>query len=186
MTIPYRKKEPMNIPDEVGLVIAMLRDDLLNHKLKHVVPHENIIRKSAETFLELPAIVVEKVGSEKMLTAEPLPPDGRLGYQWGAEIQIDCVAPRDIFTYYPPPDPGELGTDETRYDGAENFLRVPAWIVFAILSENREGYSDNAGLTIDDIQPTSYVYEAGGYNGVSDLWAISQTFMFTFEMEVEP
>lgn len=186
MTVPYRKKLPMNIPDEVGLVIAMLRNDLLNHKLKHVVPHDHIIRKSKElTFLQLPAILIEKVGSVEMLKSEPLPPDGKLGYQWQADIKIDCICNLDEVSYYPPPEPGEVEKDETRFEGAENFLRIPAWIVYAIMSENREGYTDSL-LTIDDIQPTGYEYVPGDYDGVADLWAISQTFTIWFEMEAEP
>jgi len=186
MTEPYRKKEATKIPDEVGLVIAMLRDDLINHKLKHVVPHKNIIRKKAETFLELPAILVEKIGSLEMLSSEPLPPDARLGYYWQAEMTVTCVCPEDIYTYYPPAPPGEVEPEETKFDGAENFLRVPAWLVYTILSENREGYTDpETGLMIDDIQPVSFLYMAGDYRGVSDLWAITQTFNIKFEMEAQ-
>jgi hypothetical protein len=185
MTIPYWQKEPITIPDEVGLLISLLQDPLRNHKLLHVVSKDNILRKKPETFVELTSILVKKVGFENMIKNEPLPPDGTPGYAWESQMEFHLIGHRDGYINYPPPPPGQPDSGETRWDGAENYLQVMAWLVHTILSENRQLQSEAyPSFNIDDIQPVGYEYNDYGYDGTKDVWAIILRYKVSFEMVV--
>lgn len=188
MTLPeYYKKEPIKIPDEAGVVISLLQNDLLNHRLKHVVPHENIFKEEPDQWNMFPAIYVRKVAQSTMVNNEALGEDYEtgdesIGFVWDADILFDFVAHVESLFNYPPIElVGDL--EENRYKHAKNCLPVMHWIVHTILSENRK-YTDPDDATFqwDLIQPGDFALIDGGYGAVRDVWAIQALYRFRFEM----
>lgn len=177
------QKEAITIPDEVGLIVEALNDDLRNHKLKHIMNLENIVTKAPETWDELPAIYVKKVGFTSLMRQEALP-SGGIGDIWESVIEIHLITSDDSYINYPPPDPGELDDESTRRNGAENVLNVMKWIIHTFLAENTVFTSSTIPtFQWDDNQPVSYEIVDGGYTN-RDIWAIILTYRFHFEMEM--
>lgn len=189
MAIPYYKKEATKIPDEVGLVINLLTNDLLNHRLKHVVPHAHIIREEPDVWKIFPAIYVRKVAQPTMVNSVSLGEDydsgeEQIGNIWSADILFDLVAHVNTLFNYPPIElVGDL--EENRYKHAKNCLPVMHWILHTILSNNRK-YTDPDDATFhwDTIMPMDYGLIDGGYGRVRDAWAIQALYRFQFEMVV--
>ena len=184
---PYYKKEPIKIPNEAGLVISLLQNDLLNHRLKHIVPHDQIIKEEPDKWTQFPAIYVRKVGQSTMVNNETLGEDydtgeEQIGFVWSADILFDLVAHVNTIFNYPP-----IATDgdnpDNRYQHAKNCLPVMHWIVHTILSENKK-YTDPDDSTFqwDTIEPAGFELIDGGYNGSRDVWAILALYRFQFEI----
>jgi hypothetical protein len=185
---PYYKKEVIKIPDEVGLVISLLNDDLLNHRLSHLVPHDQVIREHPNSWVQFPAIYVRKIANTSLVTESSLGEDydtGEevLGSVWSADIALDIVAHVNTEFNYPPIElVGDL--EEYRYKHAKNCLPVLQWIVNSVLHENRH-YTDPSGSTLqfDTAEMVGYNLIDGGYSGVRDVWALQVVYRMQFEME---
>lgn len=177
------QKEAIVIPDELGLIVEALRDDLRNHKLKHIMNLENIVTKSPETWDEFPAIYVMKSGFVSMMRQEAMP-GGGIGNIWESEFQFHLITSDDSYINYPPAAPGELDDESTRHDGAENVLNVMQWLIHTFFSENTK-YVSSAIPTFqwDDVQPVGYELVDGGYT-TRDIWAIILIYRFHFEVEM--
>jgi len=176
------QKEAVEIPDICKLIRQLLIDDLRNHKLKHLVPHEKIIPNFEGTFEELPCILIQHVGETNMLKEEAIP--GGTGSTWTSAVEITIICTDDAYCNYPPHEPGELDDGSTRFDGAEKVLNTIYWILYRTLSENRRGYEADFLDTYqwDDIRPVGFEMIPGGYNGERDLWALILAWEFDQEI----
>ena len=181
-SLSYFKREELVIIDVPDLVRQLFIDDLRNHLLKHIVSHDKITTNHQGTWQELPAIYIHEMESIPISTNEAIP--GGVGDTWSSTIQIDLITSDDSYCNYPPPEAGELDTDDTKYDGAEKVLNVIKEIVKATLAESREGYTSDS---ISDFQWDNNELQGsnlveGGYDGVSDIWAIEMTYRFNLEV----
>lgn len=187
VALRYYQKEPIKIPDEADLVIKLLKTDLRNHRLKHIVDFKNIIKEAPVRWTDYPGIYVRKVDHVAMVQNELLDVDEdsgveSIGYVWQADIQIDFVAHVKTMFYYPPHEIDGY-VEENRYQHAKNCLPVLHWIVHAILAENRK-YTDpdDATFQFDTVDPGPFANIDGGYDGVRDVWAIQALYRMQFEM----
>jgi hypothetical protein len=185
--IPDFQKESIKIPDEAGLAIALLRDDLRNHRLKHIVPNNHIVKESpTDRWTLLPGIYVRKVANLGIINGEQLAEndDGTIdyGYIWMADLQFDLIAHAKTSFYYPPKEIfGEL--EENRYKHAKNCLPVIHWILHATLSENRKfSLPADPDFKWDTVEAGPFELVDGGYDGARDVWAIQALYRFQFEM----
>ncbi len=187
--IAYRLKEAIPIPDEVDLVIKLLENNLLNHRLKHILPLTNILKEQPSQWKEFPGMYIRKVSNVTMVEAQSLGEDydtglEKIGSVWQCDIAFDIVAHvKTIFNYPPVVTDGEANS--VRYEHAKNCLPVLHTILHTILSENRQ-YVDPDGSTLqwDSVEPVDYGLVDGGYAGARDVWAIQVLYRFQFEMEV--
>ncbi len=176
------QKEEISIPDTPDLVRQLLIDDLRNHLLKHVVPHEKIITAYQATWGELPGIYIKEVEYIPMLQEEAIP--GGVGSTWTSIIEIHLISSDDSYTNYPLPNAGELDADETRFNGAEKVLNVIKNLVYRTIAENRENYASDTIPTFvwDDNKLLSSTLLDGGYDGDLDNWAIIMAYQFDMEI----
>jgi hypothetical protein len=179
------------IVDEVDLVIKLIKTDLLNHRLKHILPFNNIYKEQPLNWKDFPGIYIRKVSNVTMVQTESLGEDydtglEKIGNVWQCDIAFDIVAHVKTIFNYPPTETDEA--DSVRYEHAKNCLPVLHKVLHAILSENRT-YLDPDGSTLqwDFVEPVPNGYNLidGGYNGARDVWAIQVLYRFQFEMEVQ-
>jgi len=177
------QKDAITIPDELGLIVEALNDDLRNHKLKHIMDLENIVTKAPETWDELPAIYVRKSAFATLMRQEALP-SGGIGNIWESDFEFHLITSDDSYINYPPADAGELDDESTRHDGAENVLNVMQWLIHTFFSENTV-YASSTIPTFqwDDVQPVGYELVDGNYS-TRDIWAIILVYRFHFEVEM--
>lgn len=182
MAVPYYKKEAIDIPDLPGLVRQLLIDPLRNHMLYRIVPEDKIVLHYEGTWQELIGIYIKETSMTPILTEEAIP--GGIGSTWEATIEIHIITSDDSYCNYPPPDPGEAPDDSTRFDGAENVLKVLKQLVYRTIAENKKGYESDILATFqwDNANLVSGEMIDGGYDGVKDMWAYIMTY--TFECEV--
>jgi hypothetical protein len=186
----YSLREAIRIPDEVGLVIKLLKTSAINHRLKHIIPYENIHKEQPAQWKDLPGMYIRKVSNVSMVRKENLGEDyetgvEKIGHVWQCDILFDLVAHvKTIFNYPPIETDGEDSAN--RYEHAKNCLPVMHQLLHTILMENRS-YTDPDGSTLewDFIEPGEYQLIDGGYAGARDVWAIQCLYTFQFEMEVE-
>lgn len=170
------------IPIVSVLVRQLLIDQTRNHKLTPLlVKPTNIVPHHEGTWEELPSIYIVEVSMVPVLSEENIP--GGIGSTWNTIVQLHLITSDDSFCNYPPHEPGETDTGETKFEGAELVLLVLKQIVFRTIAENRRGYESD---TIATFQWDNAIYESGelidgGYNGVKDQWAYIMTY--TFECE---
>lgn len=188
MAIPYYKKEAVVIPDEVGTVIDLLETDLLNHRLKHIIPLENIYRKPPKLWKDFPGIYIRKVANASIVQEQFIKEDYDTGKDiygnvWTADIAFDLVAHVKTIFNYPP-----KSTDPTttvRYEHASECLPVMQNVLNTILSENRTYTNpEDDSLQWDSVEFLNYNLIDGGYSGARDVWALSVVYRFQFEQEV--
>ena len=182
MATPYYKKEVIKVPDTVGLVMSLFEDDLLNHRLKHVIKKFNFQEEDLRHWQDFPGLKVESVDFLSIVVNEPIS-DDEIGLVWIEEIMVTVAAHERSKIYYPPAElVGEI--EENRYDELPKLLRCLHWIVFNIISENRK-YKDPNDSTFgwDFVEPSLTDYIPTGYLGANDVGAIEQSFRFRFEVK---
>jgi len=174
----YFQKEAIKIPDTVGLIINILTDDLRNHRLKEIIPHENIIRRIPQRWKQFPGIKVERIAFNSMVKGEPIA-ENEIGYVWSEDILITMFAQERTKFYYPP-----FNTDEeNRYQQPENTLPVIHWIIHNIMSENTKFTDpDDETFKMDWNEPGDFDWIEGGYQAIGDLWAVEQVYRCQFEI----
>ena len=186
----YKFKESITIPDEVDLIINLLKTNTLNHRLKHIVPLDNIYKEQPMNWKEFPGMYIRKVANVTMMTRESLGEDYDTGVEkfvnvWQCDIAFDLVAHvKTIFNYPPIVTDGE--ENSIRYEHAKNCLPVMRTLLHTILSENLQ-YVDPDGSTLqwDFVEEQDFNLIDGGYAGARDVWAFQLLYRFQFEMEVE-
>jgi len=186
----YKFKESITIPDEVDLIINLLKTNTLNHRLKHIVPLDNIYKEQPMNWKEFPGMYIRKVSNVTMMTRESLGEDYDTGVEkfvnvWQCDIAFDLVAHvKTIFNYPPIVTDGE--ENSIRYEHAKNCLPVMRTLLHTILSENLQ-YVDPDGSTLqwDFVEEQDFNLIDGGYAGARDVWAFQLLYRFQFEMEVE-
>jgi len=184
----YYLKEVAVIPDEVDVIIKLLKTDSLNHRLKHIVLLENIWKEVPLNWKEIPGIYVRKIANvtlvqEQFIREDYDTGDDIIGNVWTADIAFDLVAHVKTIFNYPPI---ETDPDTTvRYEHAKNCLAVMESLLRTILSENRKYVDpDDSTFQWDSLEPISYGLVDGGYEGARDVWAIQVVYRFQFEQEV--
>ena len=182
MTIPYHQKEAINIHDLPDLVRQLLIDPYRNHLLYRVVPNARMTTNYQGVWDELPAIYIVETSDEPDIIEEAIP--GGIGSTWVSTVEIHLITSDDSYCNYPPPEPGELDDESTRYDGAEKVLQVLKQLVYMTIAENMRGYESDVLATFrwDEAKYEGSSLVEGGYGGVKDIWAIIMTY--TFECEV--
>jgi len=186
----YKFKESITIPDEVDLIINLLKTNTINHRLKHIVPLDNIYKEQPMNWKEFPGMYIRKVANVTMMTRESLGEDYDTGVEkfvnvWQCDIAFDLVAHvKTIFNYPPIVTDGE--ENSIRYEHAKNCLPVMRTLLHTILSENLQ-YVDPDGSTLqwDFVEEQDFNLIDGGYAGARDVWAFQLLYRFQFEMEVE-
>ena len=189
-TIPsYYLKDPIPIPDEVGTIIKLIETDLLNHRLKHIIPYKNIYREMPKQWPEFPGMYIRKIGNATLVEQEFIREDydtgdDVIGNIWESDVAFDLVAHVKSTFNYPPIETDGADADN-KYEGAKNCLPVMEHILRTILSENRK-YTDPDDSTFqwDTVEPIDYGLIDGGYAGARDVWAIQVVYRFRFEQEV--
>ena len=191
-TVPStRFRDFIPIVDEVDIVIKLIKTDLLNHRLKHILPFNNIYKEQPLNWKDFPGLYIRKVSNLTLVETESLGEDyntgvEKIGNVWQCDIAFDLVAHVKTIFNYPPIETNEA--DSVRYEHAKNCLPVLHKVLHAILSENRQ-YLDPDGSTLQwdfvEAVPNGYNPIDGGYNGAKDVWAIQQLYRFQFEMEVQ-
>jgi len=188
-TIPsYYKKEAIVFANEVDVIIQLLETDLLNHRLKHVIPYANIYKEQPLNWKELPGMYIRKIAHASIVKEQFIREDYDTGLDvygnvWTADIAFDLVAHVKQIVNYPPI---ETDPDDTvRYEHAKNCLPLMQAVLDSILTENRK-YTDPDGSTLqwDSVEALPYNLIDGGYEGARDVWALRVVYKFQFEMEV--
>ena len=184
----YYKKEAIVFGDECDIIIKLLKTDLLNHRLKHIIPFANLHKEPPLQWKELPAMYIRKIANVSIVQGQFIREDYDTGDDvygnvWTADIAFDLVAHVKTIFNYPP-----IETDPSttvRYEHAKNCLPVMQNLLNTILSENRT-YTDPDGSTLqwDNIELIKYDLIDGGYDGARDVWGLQVVYRFQFEMEV--
>lgn len=184
----YYKKEAITFADEVDVIIKLLKTDLINHRLKHIIPYANIYKEHPLNWKELPGLYIRKIANATLVQGEFIREDYDTGDDvygnvWTADIAFDLVAHVKTIFNYPPKQTDPSTT--VRYEHAKNCLPVMHNLLNTILSENRQ-YTDPDGSTLqwDNLELLNYDLIDGGYEGARDVWALQSIYRFQFEMEV--